>query len=297
MHKLIRRLYSAIAQNCFLTLNRPSIALHQKLATGATAYLLFDSSVILDVTPVNVQRQSKEATPDVVVDMKDLKSNFTLTFLSIDTLKDIKECGEGGMLLCLDVCSPGLLWIFVHLVLYVAFQHVVILSLLLGLLDKVNLKWNTLNTTTATSFLAAWLLNNILFISWLMSENVDLISKHASEIPKNVSVVLLGLHQCFSSQNKESTSNETQRTQQVIVLCYLSISCPKIDELMFTLFFSNSERHLIHLPPGDSNRKSWRPKFRVSLRFKSQHFSLGWRVTKYIYSTCIQNLYSNTSLM
>lgn len=176
---------------------------------------------------------------------------------------------------------------------------------LLGLPDKVNLKWNTQHTgsyfyigiTTATSFLTAWLLhNNILFISWLMSENAEFISKHASEIPEKVSVVLLGLHQCLSPQNKESTSNETQRTQQVIVLCYLSISCPKIDELMFTFFSSNSEHHLIHLPPGDSN-KSWRPKFRVSLRFKSQHFSLRWRVTNYMYSTCIRNLYSNTSLM
>lgn len=121
MHKLIRRLFSASAQDCSLTLNRPSVALHHTLATGATAYLLFDLSVFFDVTPVNVQTQSKEATPDVVVDMKGLKSNFTLTFISIDQLKDIKECGEGGMLLCLDVCSPGLLWIFVHLVLYVAF--------------------------------------------------------------------------------------------------------------------------------------------------------------------------------
>ena len=83
MHKLIRRLFSASAQDCSLTLNRPSVALHHALATGATAYLLFDSSVILDVTSVNVQTQSKKAAPDVVVDMKDLKSNFTLIHLYI----------------------------------------------------------------------------------------------------------------------------------------------------------------------------------------------------------------------
>lgn len=46
-------------------------------------------------------------------------------------------------------------------------------------------------------------------------------------------------------------------------LCHLRISCLKIDDLMSTLFFSNSECLPIHLPPGDSN-KTTRSKFTES---------------------------------
>lgn len=100
------------------------------------------------------------------------------------------------ILRCLCVWTPvllvycGFLYILCYMlhfiVLWFVQLHLDHVSLVLGLPDKANLKWNNQHTGTA-----AWLLhNNILFISWLMSENVDLISKHASEIPENVSVVL-----------------------------------------------------------------------------------------------------------
>lgn len=57
-------------------------------------------------------------------------------------------------------------------------------------------------------------------------------------------------------------------------LCHMTTCCLKTDDLMFSLFFSNSDSKVfIHLPTGDINT-SMRSEFTESLRFEPQHLFL-----------------------